>query len=247
MNIKKIMYEQLAADLGCTTDDIESKKNIFICGKKLIGARAYESKFSLICINSKIVARSEDSKVVDWLTENYTSFQGEWLSDYKCLRKLDEGLKQFGISIDEFHPFFVPQERKVEVDFSSLKDSELKWYFEQELLQFKGDKRFNQALAFHENAPDMIAVTAEKDREVMTMAAANADSKTMWQIGINVMPGYEGRGLATAVVTLLKNKILEQGILPYYGTASSHIKSQRVAIKAGFLPAWSELSTKVIG
>lgn len=39
MNVKKILYEQLAADLGCTSDDIKSNKNIFVCWKKLEGAR----------------------------------------------------------------------------------------------------------------------------------------------------------------------------------------------------------------
>ena len=250
MNSKKMMYEQLAADLCCTIVDLKNDKNIFICDKKLEGARTCKwdaiSKLKLICINNKIVARSEDSKVIDWLKENYTDFKGEWLSEYYSLRKLDEGLKQFGICIGDFHPFFIPEEKKFEPNYNVLKSFELKWYNEQEILQFKGDQRFKEALVFDEIAPDMIAITAEDNGQIIAMVAANTESKTIWQIGINVMPDYKGHGIGTAMVTLLKNKIMEMNILPYYGTAMSHTNSQLVAIKSGFLPAWAELGTMSI-
>jgi len=247
MNIKCIMYEQLAADLGCTTDDIKSNKNIFVCSKKLSGARTCNwheiSKLNLICINNKIVARSDEPKIIHWLEESYNNFKGEWLSEYCSSRQLDEGLKQFDIRIGNFQPFFIPDEKKLQEDYAALKGCELRWYNQQEILQFKGDKRFKEAIIFDEGAPDMIAVTAEKNGQIMAMAGANADSKTMWQMGISVMPDYKGRGLGTAMVALLKNKILDMGILPYYGTAMSHIISQNTAIKAGFIPAWVELCT----
>ena len=37
------------------------------------------------------------------------------------------------------------------------------------------------------------------------------------------------------LVARVKNEVLDMGILPYYGTAVSHINSQRVAQKAGVL------------
>ena len=46
------------------------------------------------------------------------------------------------------------------------------------------------------------------------------------------------------LVGLLKNEILKRGILPYYGTSLSHIASQRVALGAGFAPAWVELTVR---
>ena len=55
------------------------------------------------------------------------------------------------------------------------------------------------------------------------------------------MPEAEGLGIGTMLVTILKNEILNRGKLPFYGTSMSHIASQRVAINAGFIPAWSEL------
>lgn len=73
MNIKNVLYEQLAADLGCTSNDIESNKNIFVCSKKLEGAQTCNwhaiSKVNLICINNKIVARSDEWKIIDWFKQ----------------------------------------------------------------------------------------------------------------------------------------------------------------------------------
>lgn len=247
MNIKNVLYEQLAADLGCTSNDIKSNKNIFVCSKKLEGARTCNwhaiSKLNLICINNKIVARSDESKIIDWLKEKYDNFKGEWLSEYYNSRELDEGLKQFGICIGNIQPFFIPGEKRIEPDYSDLKDIELKWYNQEEILQFKDDKRFKHAVIFDKDAPDMIAMTAEKDGRVLSMVAANADSKKMWQMGIDVMPEYRGHGIGTAMVTLLKNKIMDMDILPCYATASSHIKSQMIASRSGFIPGWLELCT----
>ena len=45
---------------------------------------------------------------------------------------------------------------------------------------------------------------------------------------------------------MTKAEILKREILPYYGTSMSHIASQRVALGAGFLPAWAELATSRI-
>ncbi|MBQ5333439.1 MAG: GNAT family N-acetyltransferase [Oscillospiraceae bacterium] len=75
------------------------------------------------------------------------------------------------------------------------------------------------------------------------MAGAGADSPYMYQIGINVSPEFRGNGIGAALVTLLKNKLLESGKLPYYGTSVSHIASQKTAVKAGFFPTWAELVT----
>lgn len=247
MNIKKVLYEQLAADLGCTSDDIKSNKNIFVCSKKQQGARTCNwheiSKLNLICINNKIVARSEEIEIINWLKDNYSYFQGEWISEYYISRRLDEGLKQFGICIGNLQPFFIPDEKRIQPDYGVLNGNELRWYNQQEILCFKGDKRFKHAMIFDKAAPDMIAVTAWKDGKILAMAAANADSKTMWQMGIDVLPEYKGNGLGTTMVTILKNKIMDMDILPYYGTAASHIKSQMTAVRAGFIPGWLELCT----
>ena len=69
----------------------------------------------------------------------------------------------------------------------------------------------------------------------------------MWQTGINVLPEARGQGVAAMLVSLLRNDVLAAGRLPYYGTSISHLESQRVALRAGFLPSWFELVAAPMG
>jgi predicted GNAT family acetyltransferase len=60
----------------------------------------------------------------------------------------------------------------------------------------------------------------------MGMAGASEDSKTLYQIGINVLPKYRGKGIGTNLVALLKQELLKRGKVPFYGTSVSHIISK---------------------
>ena len=93
---------------------------------------------------------------------------------------------------------------------------------------------------------DEIGIGAYKDGMILGMAGATSDSDMMWQIGINVMPDAEGLGIGSMLVAIIKNEILSRGKLPFYGTSMSHIASQRVALAAGFVPAWAELYCEAI-
>lgn len=84
------------------------------------------------------------------------------------------------------------------------------------------------------------------DDEIVGMAGASADSPSFWQIGVNVNKNFEGRHIATGLVSMLKADILKKEIVPYYGTSFSNLASQHVAAKAGFEVAWVELITERI-
>ena len=53
---------------------------------------------------------------------------------------------------------------------------EVKKYNQEEVLQFQGDDRFDEAFCFDENSPDVLAVAAIIDHEIVGMAGASADS-----------------------------------------------------------------------
>ena len=89
-----------------------------------------------------------------------------------------------------------------------------------------------------------VCVAAIIDHEIVGMAGASADSPSFWQIGINVNKNFEGRYIATGLVSILKADILQKGFVPYYGTSFSNLASQHVAAKAGFEVAWVELITE---
>ena len=162
---------------------------------------------------------------------------------YSVLRKIDKKINEFGYEIDNTHHYYLPKDNEVVVS----KGYKLKWFEESEILQFKGDNRFDEAFAFNENYPDVLAVAAVDDNDnILGMAGASKDSDIMWQIGINVIKEANGKGIASTIVRALKNEILKRGKVPFYGTIESHIISQKVALKSGFYPVFAEVKFKKV-
>ena len=88
--------------------------------------------------------------------------------------------------------------------------------------------------------PDMIAVVGRKDGQIVILAAASADHDRLWQIGVGVLPGYQRDEIGAAFVSTCSRAILDAGQVPYYSTDLSNLRSQSVAIRCGFVPAWTK-------
>ena len=91
---------------------------------------------------------------------------------------------------------------------------------------------------------DVIGVGAYRDGKLVGLAGASADCDSMWQIGVDVLPEYRRRGIASALTSRLALEILERGKVPFYCAAWSNVKSVRNAVKSGFRPAWVEMTAK---
>ena len=66
----------------------------------------------------------------------------------------------------------------------------------------------------------------------------------MVQIGVDVLPAYRRKGIASAVTSKLALEVLALGKVPFYCAAWSNIRSVRNAVKSGFRPAWVELTAR---
>ena len=64
-------------------------------------------------------------------------------------------------------------------------------------------------------------------------AACSADCDEMWQIGIDVLPEYRQKWIASALTGKLAKEILNRGMVPFYCSAWSNIRSARNAAKSG--------------
>lgn len=87
--------------------------------------------------------------------------------------------------------------------------------------------------------PDVLVAVAHVDKKIAGMAGASADCEMLWQVGVDVLPEYRGRGLAALLVTRLGREVQKRGKIPYYGTSSANVASQRVAHRSGFAPTWA--------
>lgn len=241
--IIEIAKAQLALDYSCEVSDFEKEVNTIVENKLVEGRRIYDNDgcaLKILCFGNKAII-STIASLMPWFQEKLINEDAAWLFEYPKLRVMDKKLQQIDHEIADIHHYYLPNPDVKEIDKPSYN---IKWHEQEDILQFDGDERFGEAFAFDKNHPDMLAVSAWDGDEIIGMAGASADSKTMWQIGIDVLPGNRGKGIGTTLVKLLKNEILKRGKVPFYGTVESHFHSQNIAINSGFFPAWAELYSR---
>lgn len=103
---------------------------------------------------------------------------------------------------------------------------------------------WSNALCKDRKELDVLGIGAYHNEKLIGLAACSADCETMWQIGVDVLPEYRRKGVASALTSRLAIEILERGKVPFYCCAWSNLKSARNAIKSGFRPAWVEMTIK---
>lgn len=237
------------------------QKSVYVPGTldiASVGARNYAEKTSffraIICLGQLFICC--DESIYDWVVEQYGQCKPEWFCAFGNLRKLEEKLREHGHRIYDTHVYFLPEAvDKVTDGECACGQSDLIWYNQEEILRFKDNNQFTSAISFWQGHPDVLAVAALKEaykKEGKTfdqshlagMAGTSLDGEYLWQIGINVDKDCAGRGLAHKLVRILKEEVLKRGKVPYYGTSESHTVSQTVGLKAGFVPAWNEVSVE---
>lgn len=208
----------------------------------LEGARIHEKtdnflKVGILLGKAYVMA---DEAMHPWIKKELGKEPPEWWCAFQNLRKIDGELKKYGREILDTHIYFLPSE---EPTMEGAR-YQVQWFEDKQLEQFRGDSRFSHALCFSKTQPDRIALAACEKKKIMAMAGVSEDGSYLWQIGIDVLPEYEGRGLGMNLVTLMKQEVIRRGKAPFYGTAQSHAISRNVAIASGFLPAWAEIVVK---
>lgn len=191
----------------------------------------------MVTLGSNAVVTA-DERLHPFLSEYIKDRPGHFLFERKNLRPLEAELNRFGYTVgDSFH-MFLPNEKTV-----PKKDYPVRWFYDREIHPFYADARFPNAIleTFDPNRPDKIVVCAYDGDKIMGMAGCSEDAPHWMQIGIDVMPEYRSMGVGTYLVTLLKNKIEENGDIPFYGTSVSNYHSWNIALNCGFRPAWVEI------
>ncbi len=94
--------------------------------------------------------------------------------------------------------------------------------------------------------PFVLGVGAYDGNRLIGLAGCSADADEMWQIGVDVLPEYRCRGIASALTSRLATEILSRGKVPFYCCAWSNLRSVRNAVKSGLYPAWIEMTVKPV-
>lgn len=239
-NYQEKLLKQLSLDLNCNTEDFFSKENVITISALNDGRRSYSPgkpflEMATLGGNAVITA---DVCLHDFLQELIRNTEGHRLFEIDNLINLNKELKAYGYQMAPTHHMFLPCCNTIVEDHFNVK-----WLYDDEIAPFYGDTRFPNAIAFPKACPvrpDRIAVIATRGDIIMGMAGCSEDAPHWQQIGIDVLPEFRSMGIGSCLVNLLKNKIIEMGDVPFYGTAAANIRSQNIALKCGFKPAWVE-------
>ena len=243
--ILKIALEQSAVDANCRSEDFLRDENVIVISQKTPGARKYlELPFScqLISYGHNIVAS---------VSEPYRALVSDYIARYPVehcfetpnLHVLNDALEPEGLRVCFMAEYCLPELNCLiplncpyptsvmgPEDFRSL-------YVD----------AWSNALCEKRKELDVLGIGAYDGDMLVGFAACSADCEDMWQIGVDVLPEYRKRGIASALTSQLALEILRRGKVPFYCCAWSNIKSARNAVKSGFRPAWVELTAKDAG
>ena len=240
--IFEIAKEQSATDLNCCIDDFEKDHNVIVVSKTSSSARKYlELPFvcNLVSYGNNIVA-SIDSKYESIVRDYIDKYSVEHCFETPNMHVINDAFSVYGLRVCFMAEYFLP-------DMKTL--SPLPCNYETRVMEQADfaelyNEKWSNALCEKRKHLDVLGIGAY-DRDVLVgLAACSADCDTMWQIGVDVLPDYRRKGIASALTSQLALEILKRDKVPFYCCAWSNLKSTRNAIKSGFRPAWVEMTIK---
>ena len=234
------LLRQLSLDYNCSPGDFLGTENVVTASELRDGRRIYGPgrpflQMATLGMGTVIMA---DERLHGFLRDFAAETEGHRLFEFNRLSVLNRELGKYGYRMNPTHHMFLP--------CRSVRPAgrfQVKWLHDGEISPFYGDRRFPNAIAFPEpcpERPDRIAVLAVDGDTVMGMAGCSEDAPHWQQIGIDVLPEFRSKGIGSFLVSLLKERIMETGDVPFYGTAAANILSQNIAFNSGFRPAWTE-------
>ncbi|WP_158590945.1 GNAT family N-acetyltransferase [Acutalibacter sp. 1XD8-33] len=238
---------QLAVDFNTTPEALLAGGILFTPPALNPGRRAYSDKlpfFELVTTGTATVIMAEEelwSALQEWAKD---AEEPHWLLEFPRMWRLAEILSPYGYALTQTFHHYLPGR-----DFRPAKAPEgltLQWLEREDIANFYPNASWPNALQEEENParPDVLALLALDGDKPAALAGASADAPGMWQVGIDVLPPYRGRGLGALLVEGLCHEVERRGALPFYGTSLSNLHSQNIAWKCGFRPAWVTVSAK---
>ena len=237
-DILRIAMEQHAIDANCSPDDFTKDENVVVISQPNENARRYLNLpffCNLISYGSNIVA-SVDERIYDFIGKYIDSKHVHWCFETPQIHHLTNEFIKYGFLPAYQSEYWLPDINKLQA---------LPCDYEMRLLEREDfsdlyQPEWGNALVEKRKHLDMLAVGAYDHGNLIGLSGCSADCDTMWQIGIDVLPGYRKQGIAAALTSRLAVEIIARDKVPFYCCSWSNLASARNAVKCGFRPAWAE-------
>lgn len=195
-----IVYNQLAIDYNCKPEDFNKDGVIFTIAEKQTGRR----EMPFVTPRLEVITMGK-STIVN-VSKNIMSY---------AKRKL-EGKSSYDIltskSVYGVNPYYLP-------DIENLKEIENNSFqfelIDKNIQSLYVNKYFHNALQYNVDSkrPEVLAAVAYDKNNLVGIACASADSKAMWQIGVDVLSNYRGNGIAVKLVNMLTIETIIRGMI----------------------------------
>lgn len=242
--ILKTALRQSAVDLCCEPEDFLSSEPKVVISRASPDARKYLKLpflLELASYGSNIVASCSPELV--GIAERYIARPDFYhCFETPALHELGAQLSRFGARVQYMAEYFLPDVEKL-----SLALERSRCPYETRLLTQPDFEplylpEWSNALCKSRSELDTLGIAAYDRDRMVGFAACSADCDSMWQIGIDVLPGYRRQGIAKALVASLAAEIISRGKVPFYCAAWSNLRSVSCALASGFRPSWVEVT-----
>jgi GNAT superfamily N-acetyltransferase len=236
----RIAQAQIAVDMSCDVPDFSASENIIVVSRADERASAYLDLplfCALISYGGNIVA-SVDGRIEDFMQRHIASMTTSDVFGPRSCRALDSELRQYGYAAAWMAEYWLPDTERLHPLPCTYETHVLERGEFEELYLLE----WSNALGRKRPHLDVLAIGAYDGGELIGLAGCSADSAELRQIGIDVLPEYRKRGVASALTSRLAVEVLARGKVPYYCCAWSNVGSAANAVKSGFRPAWVHLS-----
>ncbi len=243
-DVLRIAMQQSAEDIGCDATDFLSGENKVVPFKLGDDCKKYYELpigCNFISYGNNVVAAATE-ETYEIAKEYITRFDFYHCFETPNMRWLNERLEPLDQTVCFMAEYYLP-------DLNRL--TELPCEYEIRTLE-KGQfddlylPEWHYALCEDRKHLDMLATGAYDNGRLIGLAGCSADALEMWQIGVDVLPEYRRKGIASALTSKLALEILERDKVPFYCTAWSNLRSVRNAVKCGLMPSWVEMSVKPV-
>lgn len=242
----RIVKKTLTADYACEEADLDRDGTFIREAREVEGRRRFPSRgkrLGIVTLGVGVVVCC-DAERMEWTKGTLGHLSRDDVFSAQTIAILEQFLASEGqfatgpdlkyvCSTDTFRSANWSDLGEISVELVERADLE-------ELYAYEG---FRNALSYRARREEL-ATVARRSGAVIGIAGASADSDSMWQIGIDVVPSAQRLGLGKSLASLLTKEILNREKVPYYSTVTSNLPSRALATGIGYWPAWVEIGAR---
>jgi len=230
---EKILFakQNLAKILKCDPDIWDSNENIFI-----------ESPDIFFRMNTfgKNTVMFADKQLIEWLSKTFKSTQTQEILDTDNRYLINEKLRSVGKKLSGecmWYLHLLPEkvvEKPTGFTYRIFNQDTINELY----TTMKSQDAYKVLTHAVEEDSEYTLAIAAYDNDLLIAVAACETYREIWDIGVDTLPEYRGRGLAGYLVKALALETEKCGKVASYNTWSGNIASTKVALNTGFYPVW---------